>query len=434
VVAEVQQLFDLNQEPAAKEQLLSGAVNFVRCPHCGYQGNLATPIVYHDPGKELLLTHVPAELGLPQPEQERLVGSMINKVMDKLPQEKRKAYLLSPQTTLTYQGLIERILEADGITKDVIEAQQKKLSLMQRLLDASDDVRDAILKDEQNLVDAEFFALLSRLIEGSLASGDEAGTQRLAALQDKLLETTSYGQEVGGQVREIEAAVQSLQDAGENLTRETLLDLMMEAPGEARLRALVSLARQGMDYTFFQNLTDRIEAAEGPQRDELTALREKLLELTREVDAQLESRLGEARQLLNAILQSHNIAEATAQNLGGIDNFFIQVLNAELERAERDKNADRLRKLGQVVEVLNAASQPNEEIAFIQELVQLPDAEARQQMLSERSELITEEFVQVVTALLNQAQSSGNQELADALRDLHRMAVRQAMQANLRGS
>lgn len=434
VVAEVQQLFDLNEEPAAKERLLSGAVNYVRCPHCGYQGNLATPIVYHDPDQEMLLTHVPAELGLPQPEQEKTIGKLINQVMERLPQEKRKAYLLSPQATLTYQGMIERILEADGITKDMIEAQQNKLNLLQRLLEASDDVREAILQEDDELIDAEFFALLSRLIEGSMASGDEAGTRQLAGLQEKLLETTSYGQEIGGQVREMEAAVQSLQEAGEGLTRETLLDLLLEAPGEGRVRALVSLARQGMDYQFFQTLTDRIEAASGEERENLTALREELLELTREVDAQMESRLAESRQLLNAILQSHNIAEATVQNLRSIDNLFIQTLNAELEKAEREQNLERLRKLSQVVEVLNAASQPNEEIAFLQELIQLPDAAARQELLADRADEVTEEFVQVLTGLLNQAQSSGNEELADVLRDLHRQALRLTMQANLRGS
>ncbi|MFL7890904.1 MAG: CpXC domain-containing protein, partial [Anaerolineales bacterium] len=49
IIADVQQLFDVAQDPEAKSRLLSGMSNFIQCQVCGYQGNLATPIVYHDP-------------------------------------------------------------------------------------------------------------------------------------------------------------------------------------------------------------------------------------------------------------------------------------------------------------------------------------------------------------------------------------------------
>ena len=53
IMADVQQLFDAGEDPSAKSRLLSGMANFVQCGVCGYQGGLATPIVYHDPEKEL---------------------------------------------------------------------------------------------------------------------------------------------------------------------------------------------------------------------------------------------------------------------------------------------------------------------------------------------------------------------------------------------
>ena len=65
VIADIEQLFDLFTDPAAKQRLLSGTFNQIQCQVCGYQGALATPIVYHDPEKELLLTFVPPELNLP---------------------------------------------------------------------------------------------------------------------------------------------------------------------------------------------------------------------------------------------------------------------------------------------------------------------------------------------------------------------------------
>jgi hypothetical protein len=47
--------------------------------------------------------------------------------MNRLPQEQRKAYLLRPQSMFTFQTMIEKILEADGITKQMIEDQQNRL-------------------------------------------------------------------------------------------------------------------------------------------------------------------------------------------------------------------------------------------------------------------------------------------------------------------
>ncbi len=65
IAANVEQLFDVTHEPASKQRLLSGQSNYARCPHCGYEGRLATPVIYHDNEKELLLTFFPPELGLP---------------------------------------------------------------------------------------------------------------------------------------------------------------------------------------------------------------------------------------------------------------------------------------------------------------------------------------------------------------------------------
>jgi hypothetical protein len=100
---------------------------------------LATPIVFHDPAKELLLTYFPMELGLPQGEQERVLGRFINQVINRLPSEKRKAYLLQPQAALTMQGLVDRILQADGITREEVEAQRAKLRLFEILLRVPED-------------------------------------------------------------------------------------------------------------------------------------------------------------------------------------------------------------------------------------------------------------------------------------------------------
>ncbi len=407
IIVDVQQIFDLSRDPGAKQRLLSGAPNLAQCPHCGYQGPLMTPLVYHDPQKELLLTFVPPELGLSRDEQERLIGSLIRQVMDALPQEQRKAYLFSPQTMLTYQGLVERILEADGITKEMIEAQQQKVRLIERFLTVSDDAWDAIIEQEKDQIDADFFAILQRIGEAAMATGDENALRRIVALQEKLLDTTEFGRELKTQKEEIDAAVASLREAGEGLTREKLLELLVEAPSEARLGTLVSLARPVMDYAFFQMLTERIEQAEGEEKARLEALRDRALAMTNEIDQEVQARVEIARRNLDALLQTPNLEQALLQNLEAIDQVFVDVVQDELQKARQAGDLERSSKLSQVLSILEKASGA-QEIALLEELMGIEDEAALEAALTSRPDVDLRRLAEVLAAVMAQAEQMGD--------------------------
>jgi hypothetical protein len=432
IQADLRQLFDAGEDAGAKQILLSGAFNIVQCPLCGFHGNLATPIVYHDPQKELLLTFVPPEIGLPQNEQERAIGSLINQVMNKLPQEKRKAYLLQPQAALTMQGLVERILEADGITREMLQAQQQRMSLIQRLANAATDVRAEIIKQEESRFDAELFGLLDRLIETSSLSGDQESEQRLKDLHTYLLEATPFGRQLAAQIQEVQAAIESLKEAGKELTREKLLDLVIKAPNDTRLRALVSLARPGMDYVFFQMLTERIDRARAEGRTRLAQLRESLLNMTSEIDRTVEARLKLARELLNKILESDNIGEATLKNISTIDEFFLQELTRSLEEEKKQGNLEKASKLQQVVEAIQQASSATQALAFIEALLETPDDAERQKLLLENKDLITPEFLNTLSSLVYQVQSNNDVQMSEKFKSLHRQVLRFSMEKNLK--
>jgi hypothetical protein len=432
LMADIEQLFDNYSDPSAKQQLLSGAYNLIQCPNCGYQGNVATPIVYHDPDKELLLTFVPPEIGLARNDQERLIGSLINQVMSKLPQEKRKGYLLNPQPTLTMQGLVERVLQADGITREMIQAQQQRLGLIQRLMNASNDVRMELARQEDPLIDAEFFGLLRRLIDASVMGGDQESAQQLTQLQEGLLPVTTFGRQLQAQAQEIEAVIQDLQAAGKDLPREKLLEMAIEAKNDTRLRALVSLTRFRMDYSFFQLLSERIDRARGDGRDRLVALREKLLEMTREVDQQLAQRAQESRNLLNSILQSDDVSEAMMQNLPVVDEFFLQELDSAMQAARKQGDLEKLGKYQQVVDVLQQASAPPPEVALIEELLDAPDDIARRKLLEEHRSEITPEFLEALANIAAQAQSSEDKELSVSIQSINRLALRFSMENALK--
>jgi hypothetical protein len=435
VQAEIQQLFDLNQDPSAKQKLLSGAFNLIQCPNCGFRGAAAMPIVYHDPDKELLLTFVPPELALPPNEQERIVGGLINQVMNHLPQEKRKAYLLQPQQTLTMQGLIERVLEADGITKEMLQAQQQRLSLIQRLLLASSvDIQKELIHQEDQSIDEQFFALLDRLIEVSMAGGDEQSAQKLGELQKIVMEESTFGRELSHQVREVEAALASLREAGQSLDRKKLLELVIDAPNEERLRALVSFARAGMDYQFFQLLSERIDRARGDGRARLVKLRDTLLQYTQEYDRDIVQRVEQTRQKLEQVLSEVDVEQGLAKYSPIIDGIFISVLNSALEQAEAQKDLPRLEKLKQIMEIIEKASAPPEEVQLLEKLLEAESESEQRRILEENAEKITPELLNSIINLVYQLQGGENKALGERVNEIYKAMLRFSMERSLRAS
>jgi hypothetical protein len=414
VVAQIEQLFDVSAEAGAKQRLLGGVSNYAVCQSCGYNGPLATPIVYHDNDKELLLTFFPPELGMPVNEQEKLIGPLINQVTNRLPPEKRKGYLLRPQSFLTYQSMIQRILGADGITPEMIQGQQKRVGVLERLLTTpAPEARSAIIKENASLLDVEFFAIFSRLMESSAASGQEQTAQQMTAIQAQLLAETEYGRKVAGQANEIQEAVKTLQAAGKKLDREKLLDIMIEAPSEDRLNALASLTRPGLDYQFFQLLTGRIETKTGDERKKMEELRDKLLEITRRLDQRAEEEFKRAGALLNTLLAAPDIQKATAEHIEEIGEVFVQLLNSSLQEADRKKDQTQLEKLQQIVAMLQQASAPPAELALVEELLNTPDEVALNKLLEAHTAEITPEFSSIIASVLARSEEQSGGKASD---------------------
>jgi len=438
IPANVEQLFDVSHEPASKQRLMSGQSNYARCPHCGYEGRLATPIIYHDNEKELLLTFFPPELGLPLNEQEKMIGPLIKQVVDRLPPEKRKGYLFSPQANLTYESMMETILNKDGISSEMIKSQQERVQFMEKLMQVtSKDVRLELIKQNEKIIDEQFFALFSRIAQNAMQSGQEPIARALIEIQTMLLDETAYGRQLKESVAEMEAAQQVLQEAGQSLTREKLLDFVIEAKSDARIRAYVSMARAGMDYVFFQNLTDKIEKASPEEKTTLEGIREKLLFFTNEIDRQMEARLKQAQKFVETILEQPDIEKATQANLDNFSQDAVEVVNQMLRQASEANDYTRMGKLQKMVQVLQTASAPPPEVAFIEQLLQVPDDAGVEQMLKENDEMVTQQFVDALSGLVAQMESQPDnpeaKDMAEKLTEIYKVALKYVMKKNMAG-
>lgn len=437
IAANIEQLFDVTQDPQAKQRLLGGISNMAHCPHCGFQGRLATPIVYHDNEKELLLTFFPPELNVPLNDQEKIIGPLIKKATDSLPPEKRKGYLLKPVANLSYESMIKLILEKDGITSEMLKEQQDRVQVIERLLQASSkDVRSEILRQNEQLLDEQFFALFSRLAQSAAGSGQEAMARAMFDLQNQLLEETALGRQLKESVGELEAATKSLQEAGQRLTREKLLDLVLESPNDARVKAYVSLARVGMDYQFFQSLSERIDKASGEEKARLESVRGKLLGLINDYDKQVEARYKQAQDLVEKILAQDDIVRAVQDNLQNITQDVADIASQMLRQASERNDYARMGKLQKMIEALRQASTPPE-IELIEHLLEAPDDAALEKRLADNQGMLDDQFMQALIGLvaqIDQAAEQGNPEakaLSEKLGKVYKTAMKFSMKRNM---
>jgi hypothetical protein len=437
ITANIEQLIDVTQDPQAKQRLLGSVSNMARCPHCGFQGRLATPIVYHDNEKELLLTFFPPELNVPLNGQERVIGPLIKKVTDGLAPEKRKGYLLKPIPNLSYESMIKLILEKDGVTPEMLKEQQDRVQLVERLIQASSkDVRSEIIKQNASQIDEQFFALFGRLAQSATASGQQQIAQAMVELQEQLLEETEFGRQLKETVGELEAATKSLQEAGQGLTREKLLDIVIDSPNDARLKAYVSIARGGMDYQFFQLLTEKIDNASGDDKAKLESIREKLLDLTSEVDKQLEARYKQAQEIVEKILAQDDVEKAVQANIQNVTQDVVDIASQMLRQASEKNDYARMGKLQKMIDVLRQASTPPE-VEFIEHLLDAPDQATLENMLEANEPMINDEFMGALVGLVaqvDQAAEQGNPEakaLSDKLSNVYKTSMKFSMKKNM---
>jgi len=378
-------------------------------------------------------------LAIPINEQERIIGPLIKRITDGLPAEKRKGYLLSPQTFFTFQSMMERILGADGITPEMLKAQQDRVNMIEKLLSAtSEDVRKELIKQNAELFDDQFFALFGQLTQAAAGSGQGEIAQQMGALEQLLLEETEMGQQIQSQLKEMEAASESLQNLGEALTRDSLLDLLVDAPNEAREQALVSMARGGLDYQFFQILTERVEAENDPAgKEALEALRERLLDYVNEIDKQIAARMQQVQRFLDSLLEQEDIGAATRANIRNFDQQVVQGLEAMLKEATESGDQEKLAKLQQVVAVLQEASGPVPEYEFIEALLATESTAALDKVLAENEEKLTDELLQTLGGIVAQAQgqeeklSAQDQEMFKKMEEIYGAVVKFQMKKNM---
>ncbi|MGD2177404.1 MAG: CpXC domain-containing protein [Anaerolineae bacterium] len=408
----VQQVFDVKEDPSAKARVINGILNIARCPHCGVQAAMNVPFLYHDPEGELALIYMPMEVGGDREQREQIIGRLTRRVMDQLPSEERKAYLLQPEVFLTMENLTKRILKEEGVTEAMLEEQRQKAELLQRMVDsASDEALEAMIAANDETIDETLLYMLTTNLELAQSAGNEQTAEKLRRVREKLLELSSEGQAIQARNKMLEA----LRDEP---NRDKLLELLVQAREKETREMLVAFGRPLLDYLFFQNLTSKIEATSGEgERERLTELRKEVLDIRDQLDKEAQA-LYEARAaLLRDLLTSDRPRELARRRITEIDDAFLNVLGANLQEAHKAENEEALNALrgiwNVVIGLMEEAMPP--ELRLINRLMAAEDEEEIERLLQESQNLVTQRMTQFVEKTEAEAREEGDVETAEQM-------------------
>lgn len=421
--APVISIIDVQKNPTHKALFLQGRLNVSTCPQCGVTGTMNLPVAYHDADKEFLFCLVPPELGLNENERQRVIGEMSRAVMNGLSQEARKGYLLRPRIFFTVQSMAEAILEGDGITKEMLQAQERKIQLIEQMVRVVGDglALANMIAENQAQFDEEFFAILSSSVQGNLQAGQTETAERLNVLLEKLLEQTSTGREIAAQQKKLR---QALEGIDENMTQEQLLNRILSLDGDMVddvLGLLISVARPLIDYHFFQLMTERIDQA-GQSGDtdfveRAKNLRTKTLDLTQQLDAEVREAMDARADLLGEILQDADPQSVIRAHIEEIDDAFMSVLGLNLQEATQRQEQQAVHRLEAVRDAIYAVMLEGAppEMQFIQKLLNAGYPDETRTLLQNNPTQVNARLVEMMKLLVDNLNERQRPQLAEKL-------------------
>ncbi|MDP2778012.1 MAG: hypothetical protein Q8O48_10255, partial [Anaerolineales bacterium] len=134
-------------------------------------------------------------------------------------------------------------------------------------------------------------------------------------------------------------------------------------------------------------------------------------------------------------LEQDDIEKATQENLEGFSQDAVEVVNQLLRQASDKNDYTRMGKLQKMVQVLQAASAPTPEVAFIEQLLQAPDKAGIEKMLSENDALINQQFMEALSGLVAQMEAQGDnpeaKAMAGKLSEIYKVALKYSMKKNM---
>lgn len=405
-------VIDAASQPELKQALITEQLNLAICQSCGNPVALAAPLIYHDHEKRLYLVHFPTQLNARPEDQQRFIGDVTARLMRALPADAHRAHLLAPRHFLTIEALVDVILEGDGITREMLQAQQRTFTMLTALLGALErDVNEfeQLVLADPAAFDESFFATLDALYRANDAAGRSDATTLLNELRGRL-----------------EALLAGAAMRAEPVDEALLAQLL--AVDDAGLEALVRQHREAIGYEMVlaigMRIDDALNADEHGAASQLEARRDALIAIIERLDQELQAQLEAAANLLREVIVADDLSAVLRDHLAQLDDAFTTVIEANLDnarRAHRDDIVERLEAIRTTAQqVRDEALTPEER--FIRELLAAETPQAATRRLRQSPAQITTALVRRMNELADTLAGQGKTDEADLVRRLAREA------------
>lgn len=422
--AEVHQVVDSKHTPQLKQQLLNGQLNVAVCPNCGAGGQMATILLFHDADHEMFMVHVPQELNLNTMQREQMIGQLTKQVMEDMPPEERRAYMFQPQIMLNWQTFMEKVLETEGITPEMIARQKKQSELLQTLIRADKDVQDVLLAERADEIDETFFAMLQQFVDMASQMQDNQQMVKITNLRARLMTETPAGQRMEQQQMALHKLSREAKQQGGLSPAMLVAHIIANQEQPHVVDALVMAGQGALQYEFFNLFTAEIEklekAGDKAAVARLTALRADLLKLYEGMQEQSKNMMQAAMDTLNVILEAPDKNQALAENAQKIDEAFMAVLAARMNEAEQKNDMLQFQALNEIHSLIYAQMERTlpPHVQLLNELVRSESPEEQVQLLDENAQFVSDDLIQLIDQVMEQAGDQGQDDLNGRLQSV----------------
>ncbi len=416
--APVQQILDVRVEPDATSRVLSGRVNVAQCPTCGTGGALNLPFIYHDPAKEIALLYLPVDSGANLVQRQKVAGQLNRQLLDAMPPEEKKGYLLQPETFISLETLVKRVLELEGVSEEEMARSQSQREFVGTLLQAPQEQWPELVSENEALMDEGLFAFLEYVMQLTQSAPQaNSDIETIEALHEYLVQQTDIG-------RDLAMRAEILRSFAEDPSAESLLEALIKATDDETISVLVQSGISLMDYGFFQRLVGRIDEASAVEKSALQVLRRKILDVRDEIVDAGETDVRDRSVLLGKLLSTEDPVRMARSHLSELDDLFFTVLGAQLQEAQQRGDQQGTEDLQRVATAVNRVMESTmpPELALTRRLMAAPSDEVLVEQLQAIRELLTPRFLQFLEALEGSMREQGQDASADRLVEIRAKA------------
>jgi hypothetical protein len=332
--------------------------------------------------------------------------------------------MLQPKQYMDWGRFIEKLWEFQGVTPEMLRRQRLQTEALQNLVRLADDPQalEIAIERQRDLIDRQFFGLLDRFMIMVSGQGDPTAAQQMLALRNTLLEKTDAGREIKALQDKIRALLESIPPTA---TREDVLDVLLNAwQGDDGHDVVTSAAMSLgpiLDYQFLLALSNRLDQTTNPdERARLEELRSLVTEMQEQQRQSVQAAAAQVQEVLQAVLEAPDAAEALRQYADAIDETFLALLAGNIDRAEKNNATAAARRLREIydtaLDILQERMPP--EMRLINQLVNAADKGGVRKLLEENRGLLTPEFVEALRQLEDDFRARNGAEVADKLKSV----------------